>query len=283
MGRGRAAGVHARDRPDGRGGAHALWLLERAGDGHASRVLLHSVLAIGAATWSPAQAVASSVVGWEAFADPAGRLHVVYVRAQNAPDAPPGIYHRRYAAGPARWSAPGLVRESLYARLLTAEDLRLAGAADDAGNVNVAWYDPRSNTMWTARSPDGGRTWAAPGRVPVADAVSAHLAATGRGEFLALWRVSTGDMTIALSQQRSRDGGDSWDDPLRVLPTLAAPGDEILLQQMDDGRLLLAPGLGGWYGRGCQLPLPSTCRRVARAGSWSRRTPRGYRRAYRRR
>ena len=41
---------------------------------------------------------------------------------------------------------------------MTASQVRLAGAADEAGNVNLAWYDPREARMLIARSHDGGQS-----------------------------------------------------------------------------------------------------------------------------
>ncbi len=229
---------------DGVGGAHAFWLPTDTGQGLTADVLYHAAYSSRGQTWSALQQVADGVIGWAAFPDAAGTLHVAYVRQTQTALMPAGVYHTALRAGATDWPAPRVVSASIYARLMTASQVRLAGAADEAGNVNLAWYDPREARMLIARSPDGGQSWQEARAVPVPEAAFPLLAAPARGEVLALWRASVGGMGLALYQQSSHDGGSTWDPPQRVLPDLAAPGQETALVEVSQGRLLLVAGLG---------------------------------------
>ncbi len=235
---------------DGSGRAHAFWVAAQGTATARTGALCHAAFDAATQTWMVSQFVSDSVVGWEAFSDASGRTHVVYVRPTETTSDPAGVYYTSLSSGDQVWSAPRIVVASIYARLLTADQVRLAGAADGAGLVIVAWYDPRDSTLQTARSSDYGISWEGPQQVPVAGAEVPLLASPTRGVILALWHVTpdgpAAGMQRTLYQQLSLDGGGTWDGPERVVPSLATPGAELALDAVPDGGLLLVAGLGSY-------------------------------------
>ncbi|NLG48561.1 MAG: hypothetical protein GX552_00450 [Chloroflexi bacterium] len=236
---------------DGRGRAHAFWLMVLPSDPGSIQdeqsvqyALMHSALSLGQSAWSEPRAVAESALVWRTFTDPSGRLHLLYVRPTHTNGAPAGVYYASLAAGAVDWSARQALYPSIYARLLLAEQVHLTGAADGEEHVVAAWNDPRLERTFMANSADGGVTWERPSDVTVPDVTLPQLVAVGNGAFLALWQGARAGYGTALYEQHSSDGGRTWDTPRRVLDDLSASTQEVALRYAGQGNALLVVGAG---------------------------------------
>jgi len=159
------------------GRSHAFWLGE-ADEETGATPLLSSRLESDSITWSFAREIAETAVGLDLAVDPAGALHLVYVRNQNTDALPSGIYYRQSVDGGANWSAAVPIYTSRYVRLLSPEAVHLDVAAPAPGAITVVWDDPQDQLARVARSEDGGATWLAP--IPV----DAESDATANGRLL---------------------------------------------------------------------------------------------------
>ncbi|MFH1085278.1 MAG: exo-alpha-sialidase, partial [Chloroflexota bacterium] len=217
---------------DGSGQAHALWLGKAERD-TGLRALWHSRLAIGSASWAQPTQLADSALTWELAADSGGGLHLVYVRTSHTEGASAGIYYRRSSDGGETWTLPTALYASVYVRLLSEKAAHLAMAAGPAGQLLVAWDDPRLDEGVIARSLDGGQTWQAP--TPLhATGARIHRARpfyTPDGALHLLWETLGAESEGRLYEQYSPDDGRTWGEPQRVLPALRAPLGQVRLHR----------------------------------------------------
>jgi len=227
---------------DAGGQAHALWLGEPDEDTGA-RPLMRSRLAIGAATWSTSAALAPSALIWHLAPDPAGALHLVYVRPQHTAASPAGVYYARSIDGGVTWSAPRLLYSSMYFRTLSPEQTHVHVAAGGEGQVHVTWDDPRLETAFYVRSTDGGLAWEEPRAVgdPEEGAKHARVVVAQPGEPLLLWEAIRAAGSCALYQQRAAAAG----PPQRVLEELARCPEAVGFLRAADGQVLLVAGSSG--------------------------------------
>ncbi len=235
---------------DGRGYVHAFWAT--SDDVYTSGAfasppgsyLLHSRARIGTTVWSDSTIVASGVLAWHSFSDANGGMHVVYVRSRHTETMPAGLYYARLETSPISWEIAAPAQPRIYARLFSEDDVHLAAAADGAGNVVIAWRDPRLERAFCHRSGDNGQTWTEqPMWLEGADEPA--LARLGDGRFLGLWQVAIDDNQVAYYQQISEDDGRTWSEPRRVLRDMGSLGGEAALRVDAAGELMLVTGIGG--------------------------------------
>jgi len=251
--------------------ALALWLGE-AVEGTEIRPLLYSRLSLGTALWTAPEPLAESAADWEITRDLQGAWHLVYRQPQQLETFPAGIYYQHSMDGGVSWSAPTAVYTSLYVRLWPVETSYLSVAADGLGNVLVSWDDPRQERTFYTLSTDDGVSWNAPVELRDGDTVGQHarfvaLPAASRGkehsEILMLWQQRGGAAACVLMQQRSEDGGKTWDVASRVLTdltscsaqvaTMSNPAGEVFLKQGEGAESLL---LAVWNGAQWSSILP---------------------------
>jgi len=258
---------------DGEGTVHAFWLVERGGISAtgpepvpAWPSIAHATMQVGEPGWSLPQLIAQGVLSWRGFADPAGGIHVAYIRSQHTAEEPAGLYYARFDGESLQWQASRLVQASIYARLLAADEAHLAGVADAQGNVVIAWQDPHLQQALYLRSGDAGEAWESY-RVPLEHASHPELACLGPGRFLAIWQADVTDGQTSRYQQVSDSAGLTWGDLSRLPPEAARYGSPALVQVGRDGEAWLVSGTGG--------PYLSLCRwhhalaREAQEGEWS--------------
>ncbi len=226
--------------------ALALWSgtpAQRTGFG----ALLYSRLRLGTATWTSSEMLTESVLSWSVARDPAGVVHLVYIRPTQSRALPAGIYYRRSTDGGERWSAGIPLYTSLYTRLWPEEEAHLSVAADGRGSVLVGWDDPERGRAFSVRSEDGGDSWGQPGEVgdvnrtgryPHFLVVPASAEEGASAEFLLLWEPEGELAACTWIQQRSGDGGESWSPAERGLEGLASCPDRIGTAQLGGGELL---------------------------------------------
>jgi hypothetical protein len=142
----------------GAGYTHAFWLGEPDEETDI-RPFLHSRLSLGSTAWSNPRQVAETALAWKMTAAPDGTLHLIYLRPLHTEGAAAGVYYQRSTNGGASWSAPSPLYQTVYLRLVEAEDVHLWLAADDQGRVYATWDDPRPEQTFLAVSADLGVTW----------------------------------------------------------------------------------------------------------------------------
>jgi hypothetical protein len=227
---------------DAGGRAHAFWLGEpdrKTG----AQPLMHSRLEIGSTTWSAPRAVTESALVWHLEADPAGTLHLAYVRPQHSDTSPAGVYYTRSTDGGVMWSAPKVLYSSMYFRLLSPEEAHVHVAAGSEGQVYVTWDDPRLETAFYALSTDGGLAWEESRAVgdPEEGAKWARVVVGQDGRALLLWEAIRAAAPCALYQQHADDGG----TPQRVLEELVRCPEEMGFLRTATGQVLLVTSDGG--------------------------------------
>lgn len=214
-----------------RGDTHAFWL-DQEGQ-------LFDARTVGAA-WGSAVVLADSALVVDVAGDVQGTLHVAYLRGDNSPGNPSGVYYRATSNG-AVWSGPALVYASLYFRSVKPEQANVSVASDGQGQVVAAWDDVQAGQSLYAHSPDGGRTWSTPQTIstdPSQQIVRARVVSSQTGDFFLLWQDET-TATCRLSLRRSTDGGQTWSAPERIpAGTSRCPG-RWRFASGGDGRLWL--------------------------------------------
>lgn len=202
---GRTVSTPVEEMPSMGGGsryAHALWRGEP--DEETDIIpLMHSRLALGTDDWSTPRAIGDSALVWRMTSAPSGALHLIYVRGQQSDALPAGIYHMRSTDGGSRWSAPHLLYESAYVRLLDPEQTHLWVTTGAEGEVCAAWDDPRLERTFLARSLDDGASWGAAQVIgDPDDGARRARVIPAQGEPLLLWEASQATTGCALYQQR---------------------------------------------------------------------------------
>jgi len=227
---------------DADGRAHAFWLGE-PDRVTGARPLMHSRLAIGSTTWSTPAAVTQSALVWHLEADPAGTLHLAYVRPQHSAASPAGVYYTRSTDGGVTWSVLQVLYSSMYFRVLSPEEAHVYVAAGGEGRVYVTWDDPRLETASYALSTDGGLAWEESRTVgdPEDGAKRARAFFGQEGEALLLWEAIRAAAPCALYQQPADDGG----PPQRILEELARCPEEVGFLRTATGQVLLVTSDGG--------------------------------------
>jgi hypothetical protein len=256
---------------DATGHIHAFWLDDEA-------ALRHSAVAADAFTeassWSETEIVAEGVLAMAIQVDGAGNLHLAYVQAQDAEDAPAGIYYRRSDNGSASWTPSQALFHSAYFRSIPAKQANLslataAAAVTATGSrVFVAWDLPPRERVLVVQSDDNGETWLEPRVVDrrqdrdaeTAVGPSNILVATAGSEVHLVWQAGHEGALCSQYHQWSPDGGDSWEEPQFILDELLVCPDATTLLPAPDERLLLLVTLEGNVQGGVYLAVWSGSR-----------------------
>ena len=209
----------------------------------------------GGVTWSPPVRATATLVGTQPVVRPDGTL-VVVAGDYNGEDGLAGsIVAVRSTDGGAtvtRTTVSSLqAHDTTPMRAIALPSVDI----DSAGTIYALWHDCRfrtncaENDMVISTSPDGGLTWTAPTRVPIAPVTSAvnvfipGLAADpARPGHLALvyaYDTTTachaGACTLGIGFTTSADGGATWSAPLRLH---AQPYSTNWLPRAEGGRMV---------------------------------------------
>jgi hypothetical protein len=211
------------------GGLHALWIDDK------DRLL--DISSDGTSWRNDSTPMAESALAFDIASDPAGTLHLAYVRPINTTEAPAGIYYRANTG--TGWSAPSLVYSSQYYRSAKPGDVDLSVAGDNAGHAIVAWGDPQTRQSTYAWTADGGTSWSAPQVITgttAGRALQARVALAPNGAWLLIWR-DLGAGGCGFLQRQSPDGGQTWGAPEKVLSSITRCDESWIFRYGADGRL----------------------------------------------
>ncbi len=169
-------------------------------------------------SWGKTTTLAPTVTRLGTATDISGTLRLIYVRPVEADGGPAGVYLRVHDG--TRWSTDRLISASPYFRAASAENLHVSVAGNGRGETLAIWNDPQLNQSLLARSDNNGSTWSAP--IPLTGTQSlpirnASIAAASDNTFILLWQDSAGGSGCSYMQRVSRDGGQTWSAPTRVL------------------------------------------------------------------
>ena len=151
-------------------------------------------------------------------ADAAGILHVVY--ATRGSEA--GVYYIRSVNGGADWEPP--IKLSSEFDTLEESFARVKIITDGAGRLHAVWQTNESagfgQAVYYARSQDGGKSWSSPLQMGYRgpgdfDVGWPYITARGDSELHLIY--NAGPSHVGRFHRISRDGGETWSNPLHVI------------------------------------------------------------------
>lgn len=267
---------------DDAGLAHGFWI---NGDGR----LLYSRASLENITeqtgWTTPVTLAESAAALDAALGENGRLHLAYIRPQQTDQFPAGVYYRRSDDGGVAWE--GGVSPYLSPYLAVPSNLAHVTLTAAGGNLFLGWDNRLLDSVFVARSGDGGETWETPvtmdSRLPEDDpdaAGPADVAVTAAGEWVHVtWHAEHTAGQCGQYHQWSRNTGVTWQPSptmiggaSSVCPSSgqfihAQNGLLLLMTAVADGVFLQAWDGDAWSEPDLQLPLtgfthPQTFRSV---------------------
>jgi hypothetical protein len=167
--------------------------------------------------WGKPEVLGAGITAEAIALDSNNAAHAAYLTFV---DAPAGIYYR--TTKQTGWSSPQLVYSSAYFRAPDSQNAHVSVAANGQGNAVVAWDDPQLGQSVFAWTKDDGQTWSPPQVITGTEtgrSTKPLVAYAPNNQFLLMWQ----DSSIGgcgFLQRRSTDGGQTWDEPERVLASL---------------------------------------------------------------
>lgn len=228
---------------DQAGKIHAFWLNEE-------NELLYSNVStdnVATADWSTAIQLAETVQDFDVSIDSLGRLHLAYVLGYNTTQYSSGIFYRMRNASSGGWSTPKSLFETPYFRAITPDEANVDIAVvegDDSPQIYVAWDNQSRDTLNFIKSADGGSTWDAIQEVlgpeSSLQAITPYdIQVVGNArDTILLWKEAESEVNCRQYYQVSKDRGESWNSPQRLLENY--PGcPEMNNLMIGDGGLVL--------------------------------------------
>jgi hypothetical protein len=233
---------------DGSARVHALWLAE-PDEETGMQALMHSQMPIGSTSWSEPAAVAEAAVAFDVVQTASGGLTLAYLRTLHTDAEPAGVYVRRNLGAGGSWGAATVVYDTIYFRLLTAEEAYVRVADDGDETIHVVWEDPRLEEALYARSIDGAATWTEPTSLGDPDQRPARprVVTLPDGGAMRLWEASAMSGCALYQQWLPATGTPTaiWSDPQRVLEGISqCPEGERFWSRDDDLFWLWGEGSG---------------------------------------
>jgi hypothetical protein len=179
--------------------------------------------------WGFARLITLGAASFAAGIDARGDLHVAFLRTEDNPVNPPGVYYTRSKTNGGDWSKPVLLYQSSYFRGLEEGEASLSLATagtEDAPQVYVAWDNRRRKEVFLAQSTDGGQSWGEPALVagPAPDSGLAGpfniLVGSFQDSVVLAWQNGQPGGACSLISKYSSDAGVSWSNPQPMIEDL---------------------------------------------------------------
>lgn len=177
--------------------------------------------------WFAVKSLDAPVFDYDVAVDAGGKVHVSYIKNPKPPSIESsGAYYILSSDRGVSWKQERLLYESAYFRSVdaTSAHIRLAVSADPTNeNVYVVWDDRSQKRVFMSISRNGGEDWEdvkdviAPDttlglKTPFASNIDLL-----QDEVLLTWQVGEPGVRCAVYSRASKDNGESWDEPIRVL------------------------------------------------------------------
>ena len=229
----------------------------------------------GSASWTAPVPLARPIGALAAVVDGTQRLHLTYIRSDNDPGRPAGVYHQFSDDQGQSWSTPTLLYGSSYYRDISEVGTQISLATVGQNRLYVAWDNRRLDAVFTAVSTDGGATWSDPTLIDQrspedVDAnegpANIHIQPLDESNIHLSWHRGRPDVANAcrVMHRWSADGGATWSDAAIVLEdTLACPTQTDFLVSQNNLLVLMSLVRGNgflqaWNGEQWSRPEPQT-------------------------
>jgi len=209
---------------DDTGRVHIFWINEK------NALMYAQTTEAGMATppiWFAVRSLDAPIYDFDAAIDAGGNVHVSYIKNPKPPSIESsGAY---YILSPDRgvsWRPERLLYESAYFRSVDAASahIRLAVSTDLTNeNVYTVWDDRSQKHVFLAISRNGGEDWEETKDIIAPDAALGFKTPFAsdidvlQEAVLLTWQVGEPGVSCAVYSRASKDNGESWDDPIRVL------------------------------------------------------------------
>ena len=191
--------------------------------------------------WGSGRLITPGAASFAAVVDALGALHVAFLRTEDDPDNPPGIYYTQSKNNGGGWTKPVRLYESSYLRTLAQGEAHLSvttAETEGTTRVYVAWDNQPRKQVLLAQSADGGVNWEQPelvaGPSPNSGLAGPFNVQVGTFEnsVVLVWQNGLPEATCTQFYQFSRDGGKTWNEPQPMLEDLlgCAESNEFLAE-----------------------------------------------------
>ena len=171
--------------------------------------------------------ISESVSGYDVVSDNNGTMHLAYIRNISSDINPAGIYYIHSTNSGFSWTEAINLYESDYFRSTTTADAHIRIVSDQE-KVYVVWDNRPQKRIYLATSSDSGLNWEEAQSIIEPDADLGYKTPFNieisvlDDEILLMWQVGYPGSQCVQYSRFSRDGGDQWDEPIKVLDDQAA-------------------------------------------------------------
>ena len=235
--------------PDGDGLIHAFWS-DDEGKFFTSRAKASEFYQMSG--WYGKSQLGTYVVDVDATVDSEGKMHLVYIRTEDTPNQPAGVYYQTMSRFGTGWSLPALIYQSTYMRSATPETSSLdivASTAEDGVHLYVVWDNRPRERVYLARSIDSGKLWSAAEEIDKPEegtidsgALNIRVSAVDN-EVLLIWQTGKTETSCQQYYQFSYDGGNTWEARQRMFEGLQICPDDVQIMRNESGPILLETGV----------------------------------------
>lgn len=177
--------------------------------------------------WVLLTRIQNSVVSFDPMIDAQGVLHIAFIQSSQVDDKPAGVYYSQSPSGGGFWTEPRLLYASEYFRSALQSDLYIRISTSNTSTnqqIYVTWDNRAQKRVFMAVSRNNGGAWEEAKQIKGPEDTGGfetpfNLTASAYGRnVLLIWQVGEpGSSKCTVFSQWSKDGGQTWEDPLAVL------------------------------------------------------------------